>query len=107
VVLRRQIFQPVLVGKLLVSVLGVQDDASHFVVQSFLFQFLNAGFLELSLLGNLRVEPTFLDAVTSPVVPASLDLCNLDLCSQLILNFVVLLLFELLDHFVVIFSDEK
>ena len=106
-VLVRQILQPVLVGKLLVSILGVQDDASHFVVHSFLFQFLNAIFLELSLLINLRLILTFLDASTSPVIPASLDLCNLDLCSQLILNFIVLLLLELLNHFIVILSDEK
>ena len=107
VVLVRQVFQPVLVGKLLVSVLGVQDDAPHFIVHSFLFQFLNAGLLQFSLFSNLRLVLAFFDANTGPVIPASLDLCNLDFCSQFILYFGGLLLFELLNHFIIIFSDEQ
>jgi hypothetical protein len=105
----RQFLDPVLVGELLVSFLSVEHHSLHFGVSPLLPQLLNFSFpLSLQFLSpspHLLVVNAL--ALPCPLVPASLNYSLGHFLTESLLNVLLLLLFELVDHSLFVLSYEQ
>lgn len=107
----RQLLQHVLMGELLVTTASlvalIQDDAAEPLIGSFLPQFFDFVTFDFLSLGHfLRIASVF-DACTGPLVPATLDLRNRNLCTKLLFNLCVFLSLELLHDGIAIFGNKQ